>query len=58
MARDGDSTEQREHVAAWLAEELPLMLREQPWRRATVVVAGTPQLDHDPATEVVVASPC
>jgi hypothetical protein len=55
VARDGDSTEQREHVAAWLAEELPLMLREQPWCRATVVVAGTPQLDHDPETEVVVA---
>ena len=57
VARDGDSAEQREHVAAWLAEELPLMLREQPWRRATVVVAGTPQLDHDPETEAVVAPP-
>ena len=57
VARDGDSAEQREHVAAWLAEELPLMLREQPWCRATVVVAGTPQLDHDPETEVVVAPP-
>ena len=40
-ARDGDSPAQREHIAAWLAEELPLMLREQPWRRATVVVDGT-----------------
>ncbi len=57
VARDGDSEAQQQHVAAWLAEELPLMLREQPWRRATVVVAGTTELDHDPDTEVVVASP-
>ncbi|MCS7478667.1 uridine kinase [Umezawaea endophytica] len=41
VARDGDSPAQRRHVAAWLAEELPLLLREQPWRRATVVVDGT-----------------
>ena len=52
-ARDGDSAEQRRHVAAWLAEELPFLLREQPWRRATVVVAGTSDLRHDPETEVV-----
>ncbi len=57
VARDGDSAEQRQHVAAWLAEELPLMPREQPWRRATVVVAGTPGLGYDPDTRVVVAPP-
>ena len=54
-ARDGDSAEQRRHVAAWLAEELPFLLREQPWRRATVVVAGTSELRHDPESEIVVA---
>lgn len=52
-ARDGDSAEQRRHVAAWLAEEVPFLLREQPWRKATVVVAGTSDLRHDPETEVV-----
>jgi uridine kinase len=57
VARDGDSPEQRRHVAAWLAEELPFLLREQPWRRATIVVAGTTELDHDLATEVVTAPP-
>ena len=57
VARDGDSAAQRDHIAGWLAEELPLMLREQPWRKATIVVAGTPELDHDPDTEIVVASP-
>jgi hypothetical protein len=57
LARDGDSVEQRRQVAEWLAEELPFMLREQPWQRATVVVAGTTGLPHDPRTEVVVAAP-
>ncbi|GAB2585537.1 hypothetical protein Aab01nite_52760 [Paractinoplanes abujensis] len=49
-ARDGDSPEQREHIAKWLAEELPFLLREQPWARATLIVAG-------PAPELLVAEP-
>lgn len=57
LVRDGDSVEQREHVANWMLQEMPFMLREQPWARATLVVAGTPHLDHDPATELVVAPP-
>ncbi|MFI6282189.1 uridine kinase [Streptomyces sp. NPDC050988] len=56
-ARDGDSPEQREHVADWLLEELPFMLREQPWARATLIVAGPPWIAHDPDTELVVAPP-
>lgn len=55
VARDGDSPAQQQHIAQWLAEELPFLLREQPWRRATLVVAGTTGLDHDPGSEVVVA---
>lgn len=55
VARDGNSAAQLEHIAAWLAEELPLMIREQPWTTATVVVAGTTDLDVDPDTEIVVA---
>lgn len=54
-ARDGDSAEQRRHVTAWLAEEVPFLSRERPWRRATVVVAGTSGLRHDPESEIVVA---
>ncbi|MFJ5985143.1 hypothetical protein [Lentzea sp. NPDC092896] len=54
VARDGDSAEHQRHVAAWLAEELPFLAREQPWRKATVVVAGTTTLDHDPESEIVV----
>jgi hypothetical protein len=57
VARDGSSAEVRQQVAEWLVEELPFVLREQPWRRATVVVAGTTGLPHDPDTEVVIAPP-
>jgi hypothetical protein len=57
VARDGNSADQQRFVADWLTEELPLLLREQPWRRATLVVAGTTELDHDPAVEIVVAPP-
>jgi hypothetical protein len=55
-ARDGDSAEQREHVANWLLEELPFLRRQQPWSRATLVVAGPAPLDHDPERELVVSS--
>lgn len=57
VARDGDSAAQRRHVAAWLAEELPFMLRERPWEKATIIVAGTTGLRYDPDTEIVTA-PC
>lgn len=55
VARDGDSAGQRRHVAAWLAEELPFLRREQPWRKATFVVAGTTELPHDRESEIVIA---
>lgn len=57
IARDGDSPEHREHIANWLSEELPFLLQEQPWARATMIVAGTGEIEHDQATELVVASP-
>ena len=57
VARDGDSAAQQQHIAEWLAEELPLILREQPWRKATIVVDGTTRLGYNPDTEIVVASP-
>ncbi len=55
LARDGDSPEQRRHVAEWDREERPFLRRERPWARATVVLAGSEVLAHDPGTEVVVA---
>jgi hypothetical protein len=43
-ALDQPAVAQQRHIAAWLAEELPFMLREQPWQTATIVVAGTTKL--------------
>ena len=40
---------------AWMAEEEPFLLDDRAWERADVVVAGTPELPHDPETEVVAA---
>ncbi|MEU4448648.1 hypothetical protein AB0K14_04770 [Actinosynnema sp. NPDC050801] len=57
VARDGDSPAQQEHVANWLLEELPFLLRERPWARATLIVAGPAQIAHDPDTELVIAPP-
>ena len=31
--------------------------RDRPWERAGVIVAGAPQLGHDPATQLAVAYP-
>ena len=56
VARDGDSAAERQMIAEWLAEELPLLLRERPWEKATIIVAGgSTQLRHDPDTELVTA---
>jgi hypothetical protein len=42
-------------VARWMQEEYPFVADQRPWERALVVVAGTPELPHDPSTEVVLA---
>ncbi len=57
VGRDGDSAQQRQHVANWLQEELPFLLREEPWKRATLIVGGPAPIEHDRITEVVVAPP-
>ena len=56
VARDGATPAQQRHIDAWLAEELPLLLREQPWANATIIAAGTTPLAHDPETEIVVGA--
>ncbi len=43
--------------ADWMAQEEPFVARQRPWERAFAVVAGTPPLPHDPATELVAAPP-
>jgi hypothetical protein len=40
---------------AWMGEEDSFLADERPWERADLVVAGTPELPHDPRTELLVA---
>lgn len=41
----------------WMAEEIPFFATQRPWERVDLIVAGTPDLPHDPDTEIVVAPP-
>jgi hypothetical protein len=40
---------------AWMTEEVSFQENERSWERTAVIVSGTPELAHDPATEVVAA---
>ena len=54
IARDGGSAEAAAFWDEWMAEELPFLADQRPWERANFVVCGTPALEHDPASQVVV----
>ena len=41
----------------WLREEIHFLADQRPWERARIVVPGTPDEPHDPATQAVVADP-
>jgi hypothetical protein len=43
--------------AGWMAEEIPFNAAQRAWERADVIVCGTPQIPHDPTTEIVIAPP-
>lgn len=55
IERDGGGQAAVSFWHLWMAEELPFMAQQRPWTRANVIVAGTPRVPHDPATEVVIA---
>src|ERR1700722_568391 len=57
IARDGGDEAATAFWHLWMAEELPFMARQQSWTRAGLIIAGTPAVPHDPATEVVIAQP-
>lgn len=57
LARDGDSPAQLQLIEDWAREEHPLMLEEQPWKHATVVVAAGSALVHTPPAHVAIAAP-
>jgi energy-coupling factor transporter ATP-binding protein EcfA2 len=56
IERDGGDDAAASFWHRWMAEELPFIARQRPWTRANVIVAGTPRLPHDPASEVVIAA--
>ena len=41
----------------WMAEEEPFLAGQRPWERADVLVAGSPRIPFDSASELVVAPP-
>jgi hypothetical protein len=45
------------HYREWMAEEEPFLAGQRPWERADMLVAGTPRIPFDPASELVVAPP-
>lgn len=55
LARDGQ--EEEDLHRDWEEQEIPFLLEDRPWERATVIVAGRPALEHDRNTEVVTAQP-
>ena len=40
----------------WMSEETPFLAAQQSWYRATLIVAGTLMIPHNPDAELVVAS--
>jgi hypothetical protein len=40
----------------WMAEEIPFNTAQRTWERADIIVCGTPEIPHDPRTEIVIAS--
>jgi hypothetical protein len=42
-------------VTGWMAEEFPFLEAERPWRRASLITAGSNVLAHDAEHEVVIS---
>ena len=41
----------------WMAEEIPFNAAQRTWERADIIVCGTPEIPHDPSTQIVIAPP-
>ena len=54
LLRDGGDAEATANWHAWQSEELPFLAADRPWERALVIVNGTPHIDLDPLSGVVV----
>ena len=57
ILRDGGDADAARRWHAWKTEEDPFLAADRPWSRAAVIVGGSDQIAHDPATEVALAPP-
>ena len=55
IARDGGTKEARDFWREWGAQECDFLQRQRPWKRATVIVNGTPTEPYDQSTEIILA---
>lgn len=55
--RDGADPEHLDFVERWQREERRFLLEQQPWTKATAIVAGSPVRDDPPPDKVAVAAP-
>lgn len=55
LARDGGDAAAAAFWDEWMAAEFPFLAEQRPWERADFIVSGTPDLEHDPSSEIVVA---
>jgi hypothetical protein len=55
LERDGH--EEEDLHREWEEQEIPFLLEDRPWERATVIVAGRPALEYDPNTQVITTQP-
>ena len=53
--RNGGDAAAMERTRDWMTEELPFLAADRPWERATIIVAGTPDLAYNSVGEVVIA---
>ena len=53
--RSGGDAAAIEQTRDWMTEELPFLAADRPWERATIIVAGTPDVAYDSVSEVVIA---
>lgn len=54
IAETGDAAAATVFWDEWMSAELIFQAEQRPWERADFVVSGTPDLEHNPASEVVV----
>lgn len=54
--RDGHDSDHQRFYAEWVEEELPLLQREAPWLKATLVLTNTIDLDYDSESQAIVST--